>query len=191
MFFSTCKVPFLGQVPVSLLWFFFFFDLLVQEFDPDESTCSNVLFDNISRDWLEPAPNMLLGCLHNLVLRVEAVLPVDVFENLFKKTNLLQKVVRWESQTPTWECTDPRRVGFARIWNVPCFAAKLWILLAELVGQKTSDVLEALSRTVKTRGRIRRFSFAAGFSSIRKIWPVDVIFWNVWFFLLGTLGDRF
>ena len=191
MFFSGCEVPFLGKVPVFLLWFLFFFDLLVQEFDPDEGPCSNVLLDNIRRDWLEPAPNLLLSCLHDLVLSIEAVLPMDVSEHFFKKTNLLQKVVWWESQTPAWERTDPRRVGVARIGNVPCFVAELWILLAELVGQKTSDVLEALGGAVKTWGRLRHFRFEAGFSSVRKIWPVDVILWNVWFFLLGTLRDRF
>ena len=89
---------------------------------------------------------------------------------------MLQEVVRRQSQSPSRECADPLRVHLARIGNVLCFAAKLWILLAELVGQKTSDVLEALGGAVKTWGRLRHFRFEAGFSSVGKIWPVDVIF---------------
>ena len=101
---------------------------------------------------------------------------MDALENIFEKTNLLQKLVGWDRQTPSRERTYPGRVALTQIRKVPCFAAELWILLSEFVGQKTSDILEALSGTVKTWGRIKRFSFTARFDAIWKTGPVDVIF---------------
>ena len=188
--FSRREVSLFRKVPAFLRCFFFFFELLVQEFDPDESSRSDILLDDIGRDWLDSAQNVLNSSFHNFVLSVESVFSVDFLEDFLEKKNLLQEVVRRESQSPSRERTDPRGVDLARIRNVPRSAAELWILLSELVGQKTSDILQALSRAVKTWGRIKIFSFDAGFIPIWKGRQADVICWNVWFFLLGTLRDR-
>ena len=100
---------------------------------------------------------------------------MDGPENIFEKTNLLQKAVGWDRQTPSRERAYPWRIAPTQIWNVPCFAAELWILLSELVGQKTSDILQALSRAVKTGGRIKIFSVVARFIPIWKGRQADVI----------------
>ena len=188
--FSRCEVSFLCKVPAFLRCFFFLFELLVQELDSDESSRSDILLDDICRDWLDSAQNMLNSSFHNFVLSIEAVFSVDFLEDFLEKKNLLQEVVRRESQSPSRERADPRWVVLARIGNVPRSAAELWILLAELVGQKTSNILQALSRAVKTGGRIKIFSVVARFIPIWKGRQADVICWNVWFFLLCTLRDR-
>ena len=180
-------MPFFGQVSALLLGFFFFLNFLVQEFDPDECSRTNIFLDNINGNWLVPEQNLLNSSVHYFVLSIEPVSSMDFSEDFFEKTHLLQKVVGWESETPSRKCADPWRVVLDRIGSILCFAAQLWILLAELVGQKPGNVFEALWGTVKTWGRIKYFSFTSGVSLIGKI---DVLSWNARFFLLGTLRDR-
>ena len=87
---------------------------------------------------------MLNSSFHNFVLSIEPVFPMDFCEDFFETAHLLQKVVGWESEVPSRKRADPWRVVLDRIGSILCFAAQLWILLAELVGQKPGNVFEAL-----------------------------------------------
>ena len=185
----SSEVPFFGQVSIFLLGFFFFLELLVQELDPKKSSRSNIFPNNILGNWLELSQNLFNSSFHNLVLGVDTVFPVNVLKDFFKMLHLLQKVVWGEREPSSRECADPWRVGLAWIGSILCFAAKLGILVAELVGQKPRQIFQALLRAVKTLGRIKIFRATACLSHGCKVCTVDFVCWKARFFLLVALRD--
>ena len=81
------KVALFSKVPFFLLRVFFFSQLLVQKFDPEESSHSNISLNDLNRDGFKVEHKLLFRSFHNFVLGIETVFTMNVFENFFKKAS--------------------------------------------------------------------------------------------------------